>query len=51
MSAFGRYVRGQLSDEIGHREELEALAEVRVVLMLTLHLLCRGGAEESHLSV
>jgi hypothetical protein len=42
---------GEFSDEIGHRKELEVLLEIGVVLMLTLHLLCRGGAEESHLSV
>ena len=42
---------GELRDEVCDGEQLEVFAEVRIVLMLTLYLLCPHGVEESHLSV
>ena len=51
VGALGWDMGGEFGNEIGDCEELEVLLEIGVVLMLTLHLLCRGGVEESHLSI
>jgi hypothetical protein len=41
----------QLGEEVGGAEDLEVGAEIGVVLMLTLYLLCRSGVKKMDLSV
>ena len=51
VDAFRRDMRGEFRDEVCDGEQLQVLAEVRIVVMLTLHLLCPHGVEEGHLCV
>jgi len=46
-----RQVLEQLDEELQSWEQTTVCLEVRIGLMLTLHLLCRSGAKESDLVV